>query len=624
MTAPGPSGDPVRAVYLGTDPDATLALLHLPASAPSSDVGVLLCPPFGWDDVCSYRSRRAWSYALAEAGHPSARIDLPGTGDSGGSPRTPGRVTAWTDAVSMAARWLRDQTGCGRIAAIGIGLGGLVAYAALARDAEINDLILWAVPSRGRALVRELRASALIGREKQGERGPSPPAGDDEALEVNGFVMTRETLGALEELDLAQLVLPDPAQRRVLLLGRDGLAPESRLREHLERAGATVSIAHGRGYGQMMQEPRFAKPPLEVFAQTISWLGGTPRLARTPRLAGTPPGSARLGEPASPSAAPRPATTLELLIEGRAVRETPLSLRVGAQQLFGILSEPAAGSLEPVTAILFSAGGVRRIGPNRIWVEVARSWAARGVSTLRVDLTAMGDADGDERPFVSNAAYYTPDLIEQALSVLEAVAARDLPSRFILGGLCSGDYLAFRGALVDERVIGAVMVNLGAFAWSEEGAAERALRNATAVRRGRFADTWTVQNVRETAPRVLRTSLRRRKGRIRRAQETVMYLDRLHDRGTELLLQFSADEGLYEDLVRDGHLAQLDRWPNLRVELIPSVDHTFRALPLQAQVRRGVDDALARALERIPASESTEGGREPSAEPVTEPDVNRA
>jgi len=103
-----------------------------------------------------------------------------------------------------------------------------------------------------------------------------------------------------------------------------------------------------------------------------------------------------------------------------------------------------------------------------------------------------------------------------------------------------------------------------------------------------------------------------------------MYLDRLHDRGTELLLQFSADEGLYEDLVRDGHLAQLDRWPNLRVELIPSVDHTFRALPLQAQVRRGVDDALARALERIPASESTEGGREPSAEPVTEPDVNRA
>ncbi len=566
---------------------------------------MLLCPPFGWDDVCSYRSRYAWSQALAEAGHPTVRIDLPGTGDTDGSPRTPGRLDAWTDAVSMAARWLRDETGCGRIAAIGLGLGGLVAYVALVRDAEIDDLALWAVPARGRALVRELRAFSLLERAAADALEPGPalpdhsalevPGADDGSLEVGGFVMTAETVEALERVDLMKLALPDAARRRVLLLGRDDLAPDARLREHLERAGTAVSVADGRGYGLMMQDPRIARPPRQVFAQTISW------------LAATPSGSARSPADRGSYSAPRPRATLELMCGDEAVRETPFRVQVGAERLFGILSEPAAGQRAGATAVLFNAGSVRRIGPNRMWVEIARSWAARGVPTLRIDLSGVGDSDGDERPYLSTAAYYVPELTERAVAVLDALGSRGLPNRFILGGLCSGAYWSFACASQDERVIGALMINLWTFAWSDDLAAERALRNAGRLLRGDGPRDWTLRNVYEAGLRVIRTSLGRRRSRTRRARETRAVLDRLRDRRTELLLQFSADEALYDDLARDRILDDLDRWPNLRLERIPGHDHTFRALRSQSQLRRDFDEALGRVLAGIGESGPSRG-----------------
>ena len=213
-----------------------------------------------------------------------------------------------------------------------------------------------------------------------------------------------------------KLALPDAARRRVLLLGRDDLAPDARLREHLERAGTAVSVADGRGYGLMMQDPRIARPPRQVFAQTISW------------LAATPSGSARSPADRGSYSAPRPRATLELMCGDEAVRETPFRVQVGAERLFGILSEPAAGQRAGATAVLFNAGSVRRIGPNRMWVEIARSWAARGVPTLRIDLSGVGDSDGDEVRFYQTPQFYRDDLADQVRAALDEVAALGVES----------------------------------------------------------------------------------------------------------------------------------------------------------------------------------------------------
>ena len=90
--------------------------------------------------------------------------------------------------------------------------------------------------------------------------------------------------------------------------------------------------------------------------------------------------------------------------------------------------------------------------------------------------------------------------------------------------------------------------------------------------------------------------LRRRSQRRARTAEIERGLGRLRDRGTELVLQFSGGEPLYDDLVGDGLLARLDRWPNVSLDRIPGSDHTFRALQLQRHVHRVLDESLERVL----------------------------
>ena len=617
---PATAASPARSVYLGRGRNAVITLVDLPPTTLVGGTGVLLCPPFGWDDVCSYRSRRAWAQALAAANHPVARIDLPGTGDSGGSPRDPERLEAWTAAVSDAAAWLRTETGCERVAAIGIGLGGIVACRAVALGGPIDDLILWAVPARGRALIRELRAFAALeadsfpgyleeadsfpGYVEGTELEPAPPPPDG-SLEVGGFVMTPETVASLEQLDLTALDVPEAPRRGVLLLERDGLAPDRRLREHFERAGAMVTVAAAEGYGPMMDNPRVARPPRKVFARTISWLGEGPRAldgvrARGGLSAATVVARETLELDGAGARGAEAATDAGAMAGGTgAIRETPVSFEARSGRLFGVLAEPIGGPRAGVCVVLLNAGAIRRIGPNRMWVELARHWAARGVPSVRIDLRALGDSDGDERRYLSNAEYYVPELTEQALATLDELKARGLPNRFVLAGLCSGAYWSFRGALADERVVGAFMINLWSFFWSESLNAERDLRRLRTPVRRRESVADILAAVLEG--RLLRAALHALLGRARRGQRREREIDRaldlLRDREIQILLQLSGGEPLYDDLVRTGRIDRLERWPNLVLDRIPSGDHTFRALRLQRHVHESLDRVLDRVLE---------------------------
>jgi alpha-beta hydrolase superfamily lysophospholipase len=601
MSASGdqlPAGEEICSpVCLALQPEPVLGFLHRPAIEARGATAVMLCPPFGWDEMCSYRSRRTWAQTLARAGHPTVRFSLPGTGDSGGSPRDPAQLEGWSSAVTGVAAWLRERTQCARVVVIGIGLGGLVACKSVAGAAPIDDMILWSVPARGRALLREIRVQAsMIAARYPADAGGSPelPDGDVEAV---GFLLTAETAHALEEVQLTDLALPEPEQRRVMLLGRDRLGVDRRLRAYFEATGAEVTVADGSGYGAMMGHPQQAKTPVETIAKTVSWLA---RPADARRSA--------VGASIVPAVAAGDSESIELSVAGKVIRETPLSFAVGAGELFGVLSEPSDRRSADVCAVLLNAGALRHIGPNRAWVELARRWATMGVPSVRLDLEGIGDSDGDERRYAADAGFYIPERTEQTLAVIDQLKSRGLPNRYVLLGHCSGAYWALHAALADERVAGALMINLYSLYWSEALVAEREPSEAlSALGRG----GWRRLARRDVSADKLRQAiLSVRPGRIRvgargsveRAQIDAVNaaLDRLRDQDTEALLLLGQDEPLHRQLARYGHLDSLERWPNLRVERIPSRDHMLRALWLQNHVH----DRLDRALERVLAQHS--------------------
>lgn len=225
-------------------------------------------------------------------------------------------------------------------------------------------------------------------------------------------------------------------------------------------------------------------------------------------------------------------------------------------------------------------------------------------------MPGIGESDGDALEPVPDASFYTPQRMEQTLSILDSLAARGLPERFVLGGLCSGAYWSLHAALADPRVRGALMINLYSVFWSAELVAERDANHSLGALRGR---AWrrlvnrdlTASQARTALAAIRPSQLRSSVGNpVERAQsaEIERAFDRLHAQDTQGLMLFSRGEGLYDQLVRQGVVERLDQWPNLRIEQLPTSDHMFRAIWIQRHVH-GLLDA---ALERVLASEGVD------------------
>jgi len=593
MSAISPTPRP-QPLYLDTRPDPTFVTYHRPADTDARDTAVLLCPPFGFDEVCAYRSLRQWALTLAGQGYPTLRLSLPATGDSGGAPRDPDRLGAWTSATALGADWLKRASGADRVVAIGIGLGGAVACTAVAEGAPIDDLVLWGVPSRARSLVRQLRAFSKLELSLFYEGLPAPPPMAEGELEAGGFVLSAETMRALDALDLTMLRLPDRKHRRVLLLERDGMAVDDGLRASFERQGVTLRAAAGDGYASMTSHPQEAVPPLEVFERVSGWLAEAAGVA-----SGERPDSRDVVEGASPQA--------ELSLGQTTVTETPIRIPQAFGDLTGVLVAPAHRPAHGLCVLLLNAGAVRRIGPGRMWVTAARAWAQRGVPTLRLDVEGIGDADGDGTPYREDGALYVPGLVPQVISAIDHLQEQGVGERFILGGLCAGAYWSFHAALTDSRVIAALMINPRALVWDTGLEPARDLRvllrerpSLSKVRR-----IATPARVRTLVLWLLGAPLRWL--RAATSQRRVPLIDHQVDQLLERLLAsdkralflFADHEPLHRELVGSGRIAALQASPHVTVEYVPVHDHTLRPGWAQRQTLQILDRSIDRELSDV-------------------------
>ena len=68
------------------------------------------------------------------------------------------RLQAWKAAVADAVAALRGETHCTGIGIIGVGLGGTIALAAVDEGLDVDKMVLWGAPARGRTWLRQQRA----------------------------------------------------------------------------------------------------------------------------------------------------------------------------------------------------------------------------------------------------------------------------------------------------------------------------------------------------------------------------------------------------------------------------------------------------------------------------------
>jgi alpha-beta hydrolase superfamily lysophospholipase len=583
--------------YLEMALGTVFGVFHAPGQDVPLGSAVLMCSPWGWDEVASYRSRKRWAERLAAAGHPTLRFDLPGTGDSGGMPSDPAQLEAWLSAIGVGAEWLRDSSGAPRVAGLGLGLGGLLAREAVARGAPMEELALWGSPATGKAFVRETRAFSRLQTWSSGSGADENRNLPEGWIEAGGFVLGSETIAALSAL------APDDAApsslRRALLLDRDGIAVDSGIRERMEGAGVEVSAAAGGGWGTMVAHPERSRLAGDVATAVEDWLAASAGPASAPVTGAT--GS----EPAETR------QDLRLRIGERQVRESPWALEQPFGRVFGILAEPVEAPVPDVCAVVFNAGAVRNTGPNRMWAETARRWAARGVRTLRVDLEGIGEADGDETGFQDVAEFYIPKFEAQVEAVLDSLQRQGAGSQFILVGLCAGGYWSYRAALADPRVRTAILLNAGALTWHSNLLNDREARKLARVLRRRWWKKLLLGDVGIGQLRTFARSIVRKTGQLLARPWQLLTgrgsgseaergfdseFDRLRDLDTRLTMAFSGEEPLQAELRAEDVPARLERWPNITLASLPGSDHTLRPLAAQAAARELLDRELEQAL----------------------------
>ena len=247
--------------------------------------------------------------------------------------------------------------------------------------------------------------------------------------------------------------------------------------------------------------------------------------------------------------------------------EQPIYFGEGAN-LLGVLTIPAAARPDSPAVILLNAGLLHRVGPNRLHVDIARRLAVAGFATLRFDMSGVGDSELDG----ANSLLYIERSVHDVNEAMDALESTH-DAGFVLMGLCTGAYNAFRVALADERVRGCVLL---------DGYSYPTLRS----------------NVRHYAPRVFQ--LDRWKGYVKRkvgagsveagAEDLIVFeneyvsrerfgaeLASLVERRVQFLMIYTALGPLayyYESQLEEA-FPDIEFDPHVTVRFYPDADHTF-------------------------------------------------
>jgi len=124
-----------------------------------------------------------------------------------------------------------------------------------------------------------------------------------------------------------------------------------------------------------------------------------------------------------------------------------------AKNLVGIIHRPAHANIHYPVMIMINGGLIHRVGPNRLYVKLARTLGVAGWTSFRFDLSGLGDSATAWQQSESG------NDVHDAKEAMDFIALTYGIHEFILMGICSGADVAFHTALKDTRVVGVIPIN---------------------------------------------------------------------------------------------------------------------------------------------------------------------
>jgi alpha-beta hydrolase superfamily lysophospholipase len=589
-TVPAPSAVADEPLYFPADASRLFAWLHWHPGQ-SSDTGLVICKPFGYEGLCAHRSLRVFAQTAAASGIPTLCFDYAGTGDSMDIDLGSDQIEAWCDDVVSAVAELRQRTRVNRVCLLGFRLGALLASLATHRT-NVDALILAAPILNARSYLRELRMSqSMATSARHGDRGAlarqastTGTGTSGNVMEVAGYHLSAKTVASMEKIDLTALGAPRVS--RLLVIDRSGVPAARAWTESVAATGLQAEYVSLSGFVEMMlTPPHFTRIPTDIVAYVEKWLVRFAALSSpsTPRSSGAPPGS---GRSADVLHLPGDEAGVAALNE-RPIRFGPEGL------LFGIVTEPRRGGPRNGAVVLLNAGADPHACVGRMYVSLARHWARRGYCVLRMDLAGLGDSDA--RAGQPPNEVFPPTALEDVAAAVELMrdlyGARDIT----LAGLCSGAYHSLRAAVAGLSVNRVLMINPQNYFWKagrtiselrvdevvqSAGMYHRRVWSAAAWRRLFSGQTTLLRILRVYVSRVdmaFESCYREvaRACRVRVAEDLGRELEDVTARGVVLSFFFARGEPGIELLKMQAGSSLRRLGDRCKVHIIDGADHTF-------------------------------------------------
>ena len=409
--------------YLQGTERALYGTLYLPdPSAESAGRALVLAEPFGEEKKCAYRLLVRLARACAAAGWPVLRVDVSGTGESGGL-HEEATLEAWREDMGAAVRTVLNLPGVTGWCALGARFGSLLA-AESAVEHEANALILLEPLLSGDDFLNDLERRQKI-KDMMGGNRDAESAGEcwqrGETADFGGFAVGSAFAEQVRELRLVEALgkLPEDTSLHIRRVsGSTKLPPAWKPLEKaaISSAGGSFEIVRDKPFwGQL--EYYESDTVIDSVLQILVGLATTH------------------ADSAEHPAAMESAFASEACVMPE-VLESPVSLEVEGAMVAGILSRPRESVSGSVGVVFVHGWSGNRSGPHGILTEFARRCATDGVPSLRFDFRGRGESAGEG--LESTLPSMADDLLAAASLFAETAGVR----RIVYVGMCSGGNVA--------------------------------------------------------------------------------------------------------------------------------------------------------------------------------------
>lgn len=433
--------------YLEDNANSFFGWQHFPASSLVRQQSIILCQPFGHEYTHAHRSFKHLAEYLANQGFNVFRFDYHGTGDSPGSDMDENRIEVWISNICFLAQQIKHQYPDHQLSLIGLRLGATLAALAT-QQITVDHLILWEPIIKGSRYVREITALARLAANDSSEK--------KSWTESAGFIMTANTLADIKNIDLIEQKIS--VEDAVLFIRRSDRVYDRQDDDKLLVGDTAFTEIDLPGYADMIEEPQEAKVPFLAIQFIGDWLIGNLKspLALAPI------------EPLKTASQKIAFTSSDQ--NNSVIEEVPCWYK-NDDFLFGVISKLKDTSNPDLPAIvLLNSGSAHHVGPNRLYVDIARLLAAKGFCVLRIDLEGLGDS-ASAIPTQENHPYQ-PNAVANAFSAMDYLQNQQLTNSFVIAGICSGAHTAFHCALAErellqQRIQTILLINPLTFYWKE-------------------------------------------------------------------------------------------------------------------------------------------------------------